>query len=109
MCDVCNGESGGSFVGVAALSTGPCSIAFCDRCLRIGAEPAWALDYLFIHVAGGDIDKLHPSTHNALLTWVDGKYETFEDYVARITPEMVKKELEEYDRIVAGSADSSDN
>lgn len=97
-CDVCMNESGGTFVGVASLSSGPMSVAFCNNCLREGAEPAFAMEYLFVFVAGGDLEKLRPEVHEGLATWADGRYMTLKEYVQRITPDEVKRQLNGYEQ-----------
>jgi hypothetical protein len=78
-CEVCNGESGGTFVGVGALTTGPMSVAFCNRCLAEGAEPAFVFDYLLNDVAGGEVSRLHESVL-ALRAWINGQYVSFADW-----------------------------
>lgn len=70
-CDVCRGESGGAFVGVACSTLGALSIAFCDRCLGNHAEPAGMLSAL-ISEAGG-IENMAPWVHD-LTAWHDGAY-----------------------------------
>lgn len=107
-CDVCNGESGGIFVGVASLTSGPMSVAFCNKCIAERAEPTFALDYLFIHVANGDINNLHPSVLE-MRTWVDGGYVIFTDYVKRITPAMVDAELRGYEEAMRTTHEDSDH
>jgi hypothetical protein len=104
-CDVCHGRSGGKFVGVAALTSGPMSVAFCDKCLMHNAEPTFALDYLFIFVANGDLSNLRPEVLE-METWVHGGYVKFAEYVKRITPEQVQQELQGWEATMTSSDDS---
>lgn len=89
-CDICRGESGGSYVGVASIPGAPMSIAWCNKCIGMDAAPTFIFDHDFIFVAGGDVSKLVEwATHR--VTWVDGHYVPFLEYVKRITPEMVRR------------------
>lgn len=92
MCEVCNNESGGRDVGVAAVPGVPMSISWCDKCLEALAFPAFVFDHDFIFVAEGDLANLDGWAKNRV-TWADGKYMGFLEYVKRITPEQVQKEL----------------
>jgi hypothetical protein len=94
-CDVCNGESGGTFVGVAAVPGAPCSIAWCSECIKRDSAPVWIFEHDFIYVANGDLEALNEWARSRV-TWVDGKYVGFEEFVKRITPEEVKKGWEDY-------------
>ena len=100
MCDVCNNESGGKEVGVACIPGVPCSISWCDNCLRNDVFPSWVFDHDFIFVAEGKLENLNEWGRNRV-TWADGKYIGFEEYVKRISPEQVEKELKEYARAQA--------
>ena len=94
-CEVCNGESGGTFVGVAAVPGIPMSIGWCSECLRRDSAPSYVFKHDFIFVAEGDVTKLHPCARSRQ-TWADGGYITFDEYVKRITPEMVQADLDKY-------------
>lgn len=96
ICEVCNGESGGTFVGVASITGMPMSIAWCSECLKRDSAPAFVFDYEFIFEAEGNIELLN-SWVRARETWVDGHYITFDDYVTRITPDQVRKTLDDYE------------
>jgi hypothetical protein len=95
MCDCCHDESGGTDVGVASIPGVPMSISWCDSCLKHEAFPSFVFDHDWIFVAEG-----HPEALNewALqrVCWADGRYMPFLEYVKRITPEQIKKELDEY-------------
>jgi hypothetical protein len=99
-CDICMGNSGGKFVGVFALTSGPMSVAYCDKCASQGAEPSFAFDYLYIHVANGKIENLRSEVLE-MVTWVDGAYIKFRDYIKRITPEQIEKELRDYNDAIS--------
>jgi hypothetical protein len=94
MCEVCHGESGGEEVGVACIPGVPMSISWCSECLKHEAFPSFVFDYDFIFVGEGDLNHLNDYAKNRV-TWFDGKYVGFLDYVKRITPEQVKQELDE--------------
>lgn len=96
ICDVCLGESGGTFVGVAAVPGAPVSIAWCSECLQRDTAPSWVFDHDFIYVAGGDLDNLVEWARQRR-TWADGRYMSFEEYVKRWTPELVAQALVDYE------------
>ena len=58
-CDICGGESGGRYVGVASVPGAPVSIAWCSECLARDCAPTWIFDHDFVHVAGGTLRGLH--------------------------------------------------
>lgn len=87
-CEVCNGESGGRYVGVACIPGVPMSIAWCSECLARDCAPAWVFDHDFVHVAGGDMDVLDDWVRSRR-TWANGRYVTFDEYVKRIQPELL--------------------
>lgn len=95
-CEVCGGESGGRPVGVAAVPGAPTSIAWCSECLARDCAPRWIFDHDFVHVAGGDVEALNEWARSRQ-TWVDGRYVTFDEYVKRITPEMVATQIAEFE------------
>lgn len=117
ICEVCGGQSGGRHLGVAAIPGVPMSIAWCDECLHRNTAPAFIFEYDFIHVAGGNLDHLAEWARNRE-TWADGKYIAFDEFVKRITPEMILEEenrmLEECSKptpeskMSSGSVDISD-
>jgi hypothetical protein len=98
-CEVCKGESGGEFVGVAAIPGVPMSIGWCRSCLQHEAFPAFVFEHDFIFIAEGDLANLN-EWGRSRVTWADGRYMGIEEYVKRITPEQVKKELAEYNKVV---------
>jgi hypothetical protein len=75
-CDVCNGESGGTYVGVACSALGAVSFAHCDRCATADAESVGMLRGV-VEDAGG----LHNLMHwvGSLTTWYNGTYVRLED------------------------------
>ena len=97
MCECCNNESGGTEVGVAAIPGVPCSISWCNECLKHNAFPNWVFEHDFIFVANGDSNNLNEWGRNRV-TWADGRYMSFLEYVKRITPEQVKQELDAYNQ-----------
>lgn len=102
-CDLCHGESGGSYVGVACVPGAPVSIAWCSECLSRDCAPTWIFDHDFIFVAGGNLDGLDEWARQRE-TWADGRYVTFDEYVRRITPERVARELAEFDEAMSRPA-----
>lgn len=98
-CDVCNGESGGTFVGVASVPGAPVSIAWCNQCLTRNCAPSWIFDHDFIFVAGGDATRL-AEWALARETWADGRYLSFTEYVTRISPADVQRELTGDDEVM---------
>jgi hypothetical protein len=94
-CDVCNGESGGSFVGVASIPGAPMSIAWCDKCIRHEAIPEFVAQHDFIFVASGDLSRLVDWARQRSV-WADGGYLEFEEYVKRISPADVQKAFDGY-------------
>jgi len=102
-CDICGGESGGRYVGVASVPGAPVSIAWCSECLARDCAPTWIFDHDFVHVAGGKLEALNKWARERE-TWADGRYVTFDEYVRRITPEMVAKELAEFDEAMSRPA-----
>lgn len=80
-CDVCNGESGGTFVGVASVPGAPVSIAWCEVCLRRqNVVPSWILEHDWDYVAARDLSQLAEWAVERE-TWVDGRYVSFRDFV----------------------------
>jgi hypothetical protein len=61
------------------------------------ATPSWVFEHDFIHVAGGKLENLNEWARSRV-TWADGKYIPFDEYVKRITPEQIAKEIEEFDK-----------
>lgn len=96
ICEVCHGESGGTFVGVASIPGAPMSIAWCTECLARESAPAFVFDHDFVFVAGGDVTQL-VDWARARVTWVDGRYVHFDEYVSRISPEDVARMQAEYE------------
>lgn len=96
VCEVCGGQSGGKHAGVASIPGVPMSIAWCDECLKRNTAPAFIFEHDFIFVAGGDLKNLAEWARDRE-TWADGKYIAFDEFVKRITPEMI---LEEENRML---------
>lgn len=48
-CQVCGKEPG---VGVAASSLGPMSLSYGRKCLEVGAEPQWAIEFVLDSCGG---------------------------------------------------------
>ena len=97
MCDVCNNESGGKDIGVAAVPGAPVSIMWCDECLKRNSAPAFIFDHDFIYVASGDLANLSDWALSRV-TWADGRYMEFREYVQRISQETVDEEMDEDSR-----------
>jgi hypothetical protein len=71
VCDVCNGESGGRYAGLACSSLGSVSFAYCGRCLEANAEPVGMLRA--VREDAGYPQNLAAWVHD-LTTWWDGAY-----------------------------------
>jgi hypothetical protein len=95
MCEVCNDEAKSEEVGVAAIPGVPCSISWCRSCLEHEAFPSWVFDHDFIYVAEGNLEGLNDWAKQRV-TWADGKYIGFLEYIKRITPEQIQTELLKY-------------
>ena len=106
-CDVCGNASGGTFVGVAAVPGAPLSIAWCDQCLARDAVPPYVFDHDFVFVANGDLRALHDWARDRV-TWVDGRYVPFDEYVQRFTPEDVQRMQDEYEAACRARHEASD-
>jgi hypothetical protein len=76
-CDVC----GRAAVGVASSSLGAVSWAFCAECARKPAEPLSMFVYLYDDVS--DHGQGLREEINDFYTWIDGRYVSWPDYVAR--------------------------
>jgi hypothetical protein len=96
-CEICNNESGGTDVGVASIPGAPVSIMWCNECLKRDCAPMFVFDHDFIFVANGNLDALSDWAKQRE-TWADGRYVSFVEYVQRITPDEVKRQLDEYDK-----------
>lgn len=96
-CDVCHGESGGEYVGVASIPGVAMSIAWCSECLKRDAAPVFVFEHDFVFVAEGKLENLNLWARSRV-TWVEGKYIGFDEYVKRITPEEVQRQLKEYEQ-----------
>lgn len=108
LCEVCHGESGGEFRGVASIPGAPMSIAWCSECLKRDTAPAFVFEHDFIFVAGGNLDNLVEWAKQRE-TWADGRYMGFEEYVQRISPEDMQKAFDRYaDALEAAQADDLD-
>jgi reverse gyrase len=106
-CGVCKGESGGKFVGVACVPSVPLSIAWCSNCIQRDAAPDYVFEHDFIFVANGDVNNLCEWARTRV-TWVDGKYISFDEYVRRITPERVAQAQKDWmERIRENQDDES--
>jgi hypothetical protein len=46
-CGVCGGESGDEFVGYAAVPGAPVTIGWCRKCLTLGCQPFFQVEYWF--------------------------------------------------------------
>ena len=100
-CDVCDGASGGAFVGVGSIPGAPVSIAWCDRCIAQEAVPSWIFDHDIVFVADGDLTRLAEWARQRV-TWVEGAYVSMADYAVRYwTPEKIAAEQARYQQHVA--------
>ena len=95
-CEVCRNESGGTDVGVASIPGVPMSITWCSECLKRDCAPSFVLEHDFVFIAGGDLNALNDWAKQRE-TWADGRYMVFTEYVQRITPQEVERQLKEYD------------
>lgn len=80
-CECCGRDNGP--VLVLGSGTGPMSIAYCQDCASCGAEPRWALQYLWDFVADRKVEALHESVRNFRVWNPDeGRYMTWDEWVA---------------------------
>jgi len=93
-CGVCGGQSGGAHVGVAAIPGVPMSIAWCRECLERESAPAFVFEHDWVFVANGDPDALNDWA-KLRVTWADGHYVPFLEYVKGIDVAAVWKHYEE--------------
>lgn len=93
-CDCCNGESGGTFVGVASVPGAAVTIAWCDRCLKENATPFFAAEY-FVLMVDGHIEELIEDVHQQTV-WRDGRYMPFPEFAATVTPERIRQFWKDY-------------
>src|ERR1043166_5624887 len=64
MCDICNNESGGKDVGVAAVPGAPVSLMWCDSCLEHNATARFVVEtWLFSEFDGERKMPEHPSEY----------------------------------------------
>lgn len=77
ICDVCNRQG---TTQVVCSAVGPASFAYCTECLHQGTEPLGCFYYLYDDV-GNKGEGLHESVKN-LRTFKDGKYITWDEFVA---------------------------
>lgn len=101
MCHICNNESGGKDVGVAAIPGVPMSIMWCDECLKRDTAPSFVFDHDWSYVAFGDLDNLNDWAKQRE-TWHDGRYMSFTEYIKTIPPEQVEKDIAEYEAAMRG-------
>jgi hypothetical protein len=106
-CDVCKGKSGGTYAGVASVPGAPVSIAWCNLCIGRDAIPDWIADHDFIFVAQGDLARLSEWAR-ARTVWADDRYMSFEDYVKRITPQMVEEQWQQWERAISPDEEKKD-
>ena len=95
-CEVCKGESGGEYVGVAAIPGHPVSVSWCRSCLREDATPAFIAEYVLFDLGGGSLDGLAPWVFEQKV-WHEGKYLPFREWAATFTPEQIAEALAEVD------------
>lgn len=94
-CEVCRGESGGTFKGVASIPGVPMSIGWCDSCLTQNAVPRWVVHSQYAMVGGELADWFTEQT-----TWVDGAYQVVRNYIAA-NKERLDAEAEDFMREMA--------
>ena len=95
-CEVCHNKSGGTDVGVASIPGVPMSIMWCSECLKRDCAPSFVFDHDFVFVAEGNLEALNEWAKTRE-TWADGRYMSFLEYVGRIPPEEVQRQLKEYE------------
>ena len=93
-CEICDNESGGYDVGVAAIPGVPISIMWCSECIKRDCAPTFVFEHDFIFVAGGNLKALNDWAKQRE-TWADGRYVGFIEFVQRITPEEVERQQKE--------------
>lgn len=73
VCQICQGESKGSFIGLQASRVGPAQYYTCYECYYNQAEPQWILEFVWVFLANGNKDKV-PVKFATLRTWLAGRY-----------------------------------
>jgi hypothetical protein len=106
-CEVCGGQSGGDFVGVASIPGAPMSIAWCNRCIGRDAIPEFIARHDFIFVAGGDLSRLAEWARERTV-WADGRYMPFAEFVRRITREEVENAIAEYEAALGSTGNAAE-
>jgi len=82
-CQVCNGQPA---VGVACSSLGPISHAYCQECLRRGAEPLSLWHATFDCIGGPEHIRPDLREHAAAYSFKDQAYIGWDAIVASYTP-----------------------
>jgi len=77
-CDVCHGESGGTFAGVAAVPGVPMSIGWCASCIVQNATPQMVVCGMYVELGGAEEMADWFTSQN---TWVDGRYMLVSEYI----------------------------
>lgn len=106
VCEVCQGATGAPVLGVASVPGAPVSIAWCQACVTAGAVPSWIFDHDWIFVADGHLEALAEWARERV-TWADGRYMPFEEYVTRWTPEKVAAEQARYAALQRAAAEAN--
>lgn len=94
-CEVCNNKSGGTDVGVAAIPGVPCSIMWCSECIKRDCAPSFVFDHDYVFVADGNLDALNDWSKSRV-TWADGRYMTFTEYVQRISAADIARQQKDF-------------
>lgn len=69
-CDCCGSSE---TVGLRCSGIGPMSFLCCDECNKMPTEPEWTFEYLYEHIAGGNIEAVRPEMKN-YRTYKDKNY-----------------------------------
>lgn len=99
-CGVCGDESGGAYVGIAAVPGAPVSLGWCRNCLGNNAVPRFVAEaWLFGGFAQADepIPGEAPNPEvfadwvRGFTIWLDGQYVPFVDAVPRLWEEELRE------------------
>ena len=75
-CDCCGSSE---TVGLRCSGIGPMSFLCCEECNKMPTEPGWTFEYLYEHIAGGNIEAVRPEMKN-YRTYKDKNYIVLSDW-----------------------------
>lgn len=103
MCDICQGESGGKDIGVAAVPAAPVSVMWCDKCLQANAVPRFVAEtWLFAELEPPFPDDLEEKALKGLAgwaldmnIWLDGGYVSIRDALPKLIEAERNRDVDE--------------